>query len=64
MPKEKVVSIMQQMADNHQISEEVVKLLIDNYEAVVQQVDENCGRIIHNYEEIRDRYQKISKMFS
>lgn len=64
MPKEKVVSIMQQMAENHQISEEVVKLLVDNYETVVQQVDENCGRIIHNYEEIRDRYQKISKIFS
>lgn len=63
MPKEKVVSIMQQMADNHQISEEVVQLLIDNYEMVVQQVDENCGRIIHNYEEIKDKYQKISKMF-
>lgn len=64
MPKEKVVSIMQQMSDNHQIAEEVVKLLVDNYEAVVQQVDENCGRIIHNYEEIRDRYQKISQIFS
>lgn len=63
MPKEKVVSIMQQMADNHQISEEVVQLLIDNYEMVVQQVDENCGRSIHNYEEIKDKYQKISKMF-
>ena len=64
MPKEKVVSIMQQMAENHQISEEVVKLLVDNYEVVEQQVDENCGRILHNYEEIRDRYQKISKIFS
>ena len=64
MPKEKVVSIMQQMADNHQIAEEVVKLLIDNYEIVERQVDENCSMIIHNYEEIKEKYQNISKMFS
>ena len=64
MPKEKVVSIMQQMADNHQIAEEVVKLLIDNYEIVERQVDENCSMIIHNYEEIKEKYQNISKIFS
>ena len=64
MPKEKVVSIMQEMADNHQISSEIVTLLIDNYEMVEQQVDENCSVILHNYEEIKERYQSISKMFS
>ena len=64
MPKEKVVSIMQQMADNHQISEEIVKLLIDNYELVVRKVDENCSKIIHNYEEIKEKYKTISNMFS
>ena len=64
MPKEKVVDIMQQMADNHQISGEVVKLLIDNYELVVRKVDENCSKIIHNYEEIKEKYKAISNIFS
>ena len=64
MPKEKVVSIMQQMADQHQISAEVVNLLIDNYEAVVKKVEENCSKILHNYEEIQEKYKVISKLFS
>ena len=64
MPKEKVVSIMQQMADQHQISAEVVNLLIDNYEAVVKKVEENCSKILHNYEEIKEKYKVISKLFS
>lgn len=64
LPKEKVISIMQQMADNHQISEEVVKLLIDNYEVVERQVEEECKEIIHNYEEIKERYQEISKILN
>lgn len=64
MPKEKVVGIMQQMADDHQISAEVVKLLIDNYELVVRKVDENCSKIIHNYEEIKEKYKAINNIFS
>ena len=64
MPREKVVSIMQQMADNHQISAEVVQVLIDNYEMVEQKVEEDCRAIIHNYEEIKERYYKISKIFA
>ena len=32
MPKDKVISIMQQMAQNYQIAEDVVKVLIHNYE--------------------------------
>ena len=64
MPKEKVVGIMQQMADNYQISGEVVKILIDNYESVVREVDENCSKILHNYEEIKEKYKTISKLFS
>ena len=64
MPKEKVISIMRQMADNYQISEEVVQLLIDNYDIVEKHVEEDCSKIIHNYEEIKVRYQKISKIFT
>ena len=55
---------MQQMADNYQISGEVVKILIDNYESVVREVDENCSKILHNYEEIKEKYKTISKLFS
>ena len=62
MPKEKVVSIMQQMADNHQISKEIVDVLIDNYEEVTRKVDEDCSEIIHNYEEIKEKYEMISKV--
>ena len=64
MPKERVVSIMQQMADNHQISGEIVKLLIDNYETVAQKVEENCSKIIHNYEKIKERYRETSRLFT
>ena len=64
MPKERVVSIMQQMADNHQISGEIVKLLIDNYETVEQKVEENCSKIIHNYEKIKERYRETSRLFT
>ena len=64
MPKEKVISIMQQMADNHQISGETVKLLVDNYETVEQKVEENCSKIIHNYENIKERYSEISRIFA
>lgn len=64
MPKEKVISIMQQMAENHQIAEEVVQLLVNNYEAIEQQVEKDCGKIIHNYEEIKERYSEINQMFA
>ena len=64
LPKEKVVSIMQQMTDAHQISQEVVKVLLDNYEEVAQKVEEECREIIHNYEEIKVKYQNISKVLS
>lgn len=64
LPKEKVTSIMQQMVENHQISEEVVKVLIDNYEMVESQVKEDCREIIHNYEDIKVRYQEISKILN
>ena len=64
MPKEKVVSIMQQMADNHQISGEIVKLLVDNYETVEQKVEKDCSKIIHNYEKIKEKYNEISRLFA
>lgn len=64
MPKDKVVSIMQQMAEHHQIAKEVVKILIDNYETVEDLVHKNCSMIIHNYETIKKNYHIISKMIS
>ena len=64
MPKEKVIDILQQMAEKNQISKEVVQLLIDNYEDIEQQVEKDCGEIINNYEEIKERYFKINKIFS
>lgn len=64
LPKEKVISIMQQMADNHQISKEIVQVLIDNYDIVEQQVEEDCREIIHNYEEIKEKYLIVSKIFA
>ena len=64
MPKEKVVSIMQQMAQNHQISQEVVDILIHNYETIENQVEQDCSTVIHNYELIKERYIEMSKMFA
>lgn len=64
MPKEKVVAILQQMAEKHQISEEVVRVLICNYDVIEQQVEKDCGEIIHNYEEIKERYLKINQTFA
>lgn len=61
MPKDKVVAIMQQMAQNHQIAKDVVDILILNYEVIEQQVDRECGFIIHKYEEIKESYIKIKK---
>ena len=64
MPKEKVISIMQQMADHNQISKEIVKVLFQNYEEISGKVEEDCREIIHNYEEIKVKYQKISEKFT
>ena len=64
LPKDKVISIMLQMAEQHQIDEKIVKFLIDNYETVEKLVDENCGLIIHNYELMKKKYQVINKMLS
>lgn len=64
MPKDKVISIMQQMAQNYQIAKDVVEVLIHNYEAIEQQVNRECGNIIHKYEEIKETYIKIKKYFN
>lgn len=61
-PKEKVIAIMNQMAEQRQISKEVVQILVCNYEKIERQVEEECREIIHNYEEIKEEYKKLHKI--
>ena len=62
--KEKIVSIMQQMAENGQIDKDVVRVLIEHYEEVVNFVNKECSEILHNYDRLKERYQKIHKVLS
>ena len=64
MPKEQVVAIMQQMSERHQIAGEVVDVLLHNYEAVEQQVNLECSKILRKYEEMKEEFVKISKIYN
>lgn len=63
-PRERIVGILSEMAEQGEISSYVVSLLIDNYDTVVAQVREDCEAIIASYKEIWQNYFLMKKQFS
>ena len=62
--KEKIISIMEQMADQCQNDKEVIRVLIDNYDEISNYVEQECTEILNNYFKLKERYQKIHETFS
>ena len=62
--KEKIISIMMQMAEREQIDKEVVNVLVENFEEIANYVEEECEELLHNYVSLKERYQSIQKKLS
>ena len=62
--KEKIISIMMQMAEREQIDKEVVNVLVENFEEIANYVEEECEELLHNYVSLKERYQNIQKKLS
>ena len=62
--KEKIISIMMQMAEREQIDKEVVNVLVEHFEEIANYVEEECEELLHNYVSLKERYQNIQKKLS
>lgn len=66
-PKEKIVSILRNMADQGHLSKIVVDILINHYDEVVEKVEEYCAPIMERYMNIKEQYpltlDRMSKTF-
>ena len=60
--KDKIISIMQQMAEREQIDKEVVNVLVENFEEIANNVAEECEELLHNYIYLKERYRDIQNM--
>ena len=62
--KEKIISIMEQLAEQCQNDREVIQVLVDNFDEITNYVEQECTEILNNYVRLKERYQKIHKIFS
>ena len=62
--KEKIISIMEQLAEQCQNDKEVIQVLVDNFDEITNYVEQECTEILNNYVRLKERYQKIHKIFS
>ena len=60
--KDKIISIMKQMAEREQIDKEVVNVLVENFEEIANNVAEECEELLHNYIYLKERYRYIQNM--
>ena len=60
--KDKIISIMKQMAEREQIDKEVVNVLVENFEEIANNVAEECEELLHNYIYLKERYRDIQNM--
>lgn len=60
--KDKIISIMEQMAERKQIDKEVVNVLVENFEEIANNVAEECEELLHNYIYLKERYRNIQNM--
>ena len=62
--KEKIISIMEQMAEQSQNDSEVIRVLVDNYDEITNYVEQECAEILNNYLRLKERYLKLHEIFS
>lgn len=60
--KERIISILEQMAENQQIDKEVVQVLVENYDEISEYIEQECKGILYNYSLLKERYQKVHKI--
>lgn len=63
-PREKIIGIMSSMAQTGQISLPVVNLLIENYDVVTAQIQEDCKVVMERYQVIMEKCIAIQKQFA
>ena len=62
--KDKVISIVEQLVDKKQIDKEIVRVLVSNYDEISDYVEQECMEILQNYNQLKERYQKIHKILN
>ena len=62
--KEKIISIMEQMAEQSQNDSQVIRVLVDNYDEITNYVEQECAEILNNYLRLKERYLKLHEIFS
>ena len=62
--KDKIISIMEQMAEQSQNDSQVIRVLVDNYDEISNYVEQECTEILNNYARLKERYQKLHETFS
>ncbi|NBK97451.1 MAG: HD domain-containing protein [Erysipelotrichia bacterium] len=60
--KEKTISILKQMVDNHKIDREISDTIISNYDNIMNYVISYCQPIIAIYKEMKNEYIELLEM--
>ena len=62
--KEKIISIMEQLAEQSHNDKDVIQVLVDNFDEISNYVEQECAEILNNYLKLKERYEKLHETFS
>lgn len=62
-PKEKVISILSNMASSNKIDNRICNLVINNYDYIMDKVRENTKRILNIYNNLMEEYELLLNYF-
>ena len=62
--KEKIISIMEQLAEQSHNDKDVIQVLVDNFDEISNYVEQECAEILNNYLRLKERYLKLHEIFS
>lgn len=62
-PKEKVISILSNMASSNKIDNRICNLVINNYDYIMDKVRENTKRILNVYNNLMEEYELLLNYF-
>lgn len=62
-PKDKVVSILSEMASNNKIDDEICSLVIDNYDLIMNKVRINTEKMLNLYNNLMKEYELLLSNF-
>lgn len=58
-PAEKIQAILRDMVQRRQLSEEVVSLVLKDYDSIIEEVEINCKKSIEDYQQMNTQFQML-----